>query len=202
MNIQEYIASGILEAYVLGIASEEERREVERIAALHRELKAELDTIAVAMEKRAFENAVEPHPAVKPLLMATLDYMKRLENGEAPSFPPILNENSKPEDYRQWISRPDMQLPAEPVDLYAKIIGYTPEATSAIVWIRSMAPQEVHDNEFEKFLILEGTCDIIVGSAVHQLVPGDYFQIPLHARHEVKVTSSIPCKIILQRVAA
>ncbi|MBK8606437.1 MAG: hypothetical protein IPN82_06270 [Chitinophagaceae bacterium] len=38
-----------------------------------------------------------------------------------------------------------------------------------------MAPQEVHDDEHERFLILEGTCDIVVGNNIHQLVPGDYF---------------------------
>lgn len=87
-------------------------------------------------------------------------------------------------------------------NIYAKIIGYTPEATTAIVWLKDYAPHEVHDNEYERFLIVEGTCDIIVEDQVNQLVPGDYFAIPLHKNHLVKVTSSIPCKVILQRVAA
>jgi quercetin dioxygenase-like cupin family protein len=41
-----------------------------------------------------------------------------------------------------------------------------------------------------------------VEDEVNQLVPGDYFAIPLHKKHLVKVTSSITCKVILQRVAA
>ena len=87
-------------------------------------------------------------------------------------------------------------------EVFAKIIGYTPEAITAIVWLKDYAPHEVHDNEYERFLIVEGTCDIIVEDEVNQLVPGDYFAIPLHKKHLVKVTSSIPCKVILQRVAA
>ena len=65
-----------------------------------------------------------------------------------------------------------------------------------------MAPAEVHDNEYEKFLIIEGTCDITVDEDVYSLVPGDYFSIPLYKSHNIKVTSTIPCKAILQRLAA
>jgi mannose-6-phosphate isomerase-like protein (cupin superfamily) len=202
MDINAYIASGILEAYVLGIAGEQERAEVEKLSAVHAEIRIEIAAISAAMEKYAMENAVLPHAAIKPLLMATIDYTERLQNGESPSFPPVLNENSKPEDYYEWVSRPDMHAPGSFEEIFAKIIGYTPQVTSAIVWIKHMAPQEVHDDEHEKFLILEGSCDIIVGDKVHQLVPGDYFAIPLHASHEVRVTSSVPCKVILQRVAA
>jgi mannose-6-phosphate isomerase-like protein (cupin superfamily) len=60
----------------------------------------------------------------------------------------------------------------------------------------------VHDNEFEKFLILEGSCTITIEEEAHHLVPGDYLAIPLHKSHQVTITSEIPCKIILQRVAA
>jgi mannose-6-phosphate isomerase-like protein (cupin superfamily) len=202
MNVNEYIASGILETYVLGIAAEDERAEVEKMAAAHPEIRNEIAAISDVMEKYAMKNAVAPHPNIRPLLMATIDYTERLQNGEAPSFPPILNENSKPEDFYAWLNRPDMIAPAAFEEVFVKIIGYTPEATSAIVWIRNMAPEEVHTDEYEKFLILEGTCDIIVDEKVHQLIPGDYFAIPLHSQHQVKVTSSIPCKVILQRVAA
>ena len=134
--------------------------------------------------------------------MATIDYTERLKSGESPSFPPVLNENSKIEDYHEWLSREDMIAASEFEEIYAKIIGYTPKVTSAIVWIKNMTPEEVHNDEHEKFLIVEGTCDITVGEKIHQLKAGDYFAIPLHENHQVKVTSAIPCKVILQRVAA
>ena len=65
-----------------------------------------------------------------------------------------------------------------------------------------MAPEEIHTNEFERFLIVEGSCDIQIGETVHQLQAGDFLSIPLFENHFVTVTSSIPCKVILQRVAA
>ncbi|MEO5942329.1 MAG: cupin domain-containing protein, partial [Ferruginibacter sp.] len=105
------------------------------------------------------------------------------------------------ETYAPWLNRSDMTAPDNEA-IFAKIIGYTPEATTAIVWIKEYAPHEVHDHEYEKFLVVEGTCDIIVEGKVHSLIPGDYFAIPLHKKHVVKVTSIIPCKVILQRIAA
>lgn len=197
----DYINSGILEQYVLGNTDPGISREVELMASTHPDIRRELDAISEALEAYAMENAIDPDPILKPFLVATIDYTNRLNNGEAVTIPPILNENSTIEDYAPWFKRTDM-VSSDSEDLYAKIIGYTPEAITAIVWIKDYAPQEVHDHEFERFLILEGTCEIIVGDEVNKLVPGDYFAIPLHKTHMVKVTSSIPCKVILQRLAA
>ena len=198
---KEYIDSGILEQYVLGIASTAESNEVEMMAAANPEIQEEIDAIARSLEIFAQAVAVEPNPVIKPFLLATIDYTERLKNGEPISDPPILNENSRVADYTAWLSRADMASPGT-ADVFAKIIGYTPEAITAIVWLKDYAPQEVHDHEYERFLIVEGTCNIIVGEEVNQLVPGDYFAIPLHKNHLVEVTSSIACKVILQRVAA
>ncbi|MBI3519835.1 MAG: cupin domain-containing protein [Bacteroidetes bacterium] len=86
--------------------------------------------------------------------------------------------------------------------MYAKIIGYTPEVTTTIAWIKKMTPFEIHHNELERFLILEGTCDITIGEEVHHMSAGDFIAIPLYIGHSLIVTSDIPCKVILQRVAA
>ena len=201
MSNNKYIESGILEQYVLGLTNAAETEEVERMAASDPAIKAELDAIRETFEKLALAGAMEPSEVIKPFLMATINYTERLKNGEAVTDPPMLNENSKPNDFSPWLNRPDMISPGTE-DLYAKIIGYTPKAITAIVWIKEYAPHEVHDDEFERFLILEGTCDIIVEDVPTHLVPGDYFAIPLHKSHMVKVTSAIACKVVLQRVAA
>ena len=202
MNINEYISSGVLEQYVLGTISEEELLVVEQMADTHQEVKEEILSISYVLEQYAIENAVIPCRTIKPFIMATIDFMERMGGGEQPSFPPVLNENSQLIDFAPWLQREDMVLPFGAGDLYAKIIGYTPEVTTAIVWIKGAAPAETHDKEYEKFLIVEGTCNILVEDNVYQLVPGDYFAIPLHKSHQVIVTSSIACKVILQRIAA
>lgn len=198
---KEYIDSGMLELYVLGAASPQEAEEVETKAASDPAVRQEIEAIRESLENYAKANSVEPHGVVRPFLLAIIDYTERLKNGEAVKSPPLLHEHSMVSDYNEWLQLPDMVFPGTD-DLFAKIIGYTPEAVTAIVWLKNFAPYEVHEDEYERFLIVEGTCTIIVGDEENQLGPGDYFAIPLYKNHMVKVTSSIPCKVILQRVAA
>ena len=202
MGIKEYIESGLLELYVLGNATKKQSAEVEKMASAYPEIAAEIEIICEALNKYAQLIAVAPNPVVKPFLMAVIDYSERIKNGEEISFPPVLTQNSSVEDYGNWLNRNDMCTPVDLSDVYAKIIGNTDTVITAIVWIKKYAPQEIHDNEYERFLIVEGTCDIVVDNEINHLVPGDYFAIPLYKHHSVKVTSAIPCKIILQRVAA
>ncbi len=201
LSSMEFIGTGILEQYVLGIATEEECKEVEKRLATDAAVKKELESIAMSFEAYLKAQAAEPNPIIKPFLMATIDYTERLQNGEPVTNPPLLHEHTKIADYDAWLSRADMQSNGKE-DVYAKIIGYTEKVVTAIVWLKKYAPHEVHDDEHERFLIVEGTCDIIVEEEVNHLVPGDYFAIPLHKNHLVKVTSELPCKVILQRVAA
>jgi mannose-6-phosphate isomerase-like protein (cupin superfamily) len=200
-SVKEFMDSGVLELYVLGIASEQECKDVEKMISIHPEIVAEIEKIKASLQTYAVNYAIEPNAVIKPFLMATIDFTERLKNGEPPANPPMLTATSTINDYSQWLGRPDM-VSADKEDVFAKIIGYTPQAITAIVWLKSYAPHEVHDNEYERFLIVEGTCDIIVEDEVNQLVAGDYFAIPLHKKHMVKVTSAVTCKVILQRVAA
>ena len=199
---QELLNSGILELYVLGETTEEESKMIEEMAATYTEVAQEIDEISIALEKFAMANPIYPDPIVKPFLMATIDYSDRMKAGETYAVPPLLNENSVPDDYLQWLNRKDMSMPQEFDEVFAKILSYSDTVITAIVWITNMAPREVHDHEYEKFLILEGTCDIHIADDVHHLKAGDFLTIPLHKEHHVKVTSAIPCKVILQRVAA
>lgn len=59
-DIKAYIESGILELYVLGDVTPEERAQVEAMAQKHPAIKAELDEIGRSLELYAEENAVEP----------------------------------------------------------------------------------------------------------------------------------------------
>lgn len=202
LDNKEFIESGILEQYVMGATTARETKEVLQRAAVDATIRTEIEAIRKTLEEYALLHAIQPNAYIKPFLIASIDYMERITNGEVVTFPPLLHKNSMIADFETWLSRPDMILPDYADDLYAKIIGNTPGCNTAIVWIKDYAPQEVHDNELERFFIIEGTCNIIIEDEVHALVPGDYFSIPLHSHHMVKVTSSVPCKVILQRVAA
>lgn len=201
-NLKEILESGILELYVLGLTSEEENSTILKMAKLHPELNLEIDTITETLVTYARENVAAPKKDIKALLMGTIDYTERLTNGEAPSFPPELSEHSSSADYAKWLDREDLDISDSTDDIALKIIGSEAGKMTAIVMLKTETPYEIHEHEIEKFLILEGTCDIITDTKIYSLVPGDYFAVPLDLGHVVKVTSEIPCKIILQRVAA
>lgn len=59
-ELRAYIESGILELYVLGDVSPDEKREVEEMASKHPEVKAELDAIETSLESYAAAHAIEP----------------------------------------------------------------------------------------------------------------------------------------------
>jgi mannose-6-phosphate isomerase-like protein (cupin superfamily) len=201
-GISDYINSGIIEEYVLGLCSNEDKLEVEQLAQSHPEILSAINNFSQSIEHYTNENLIEPDPAIKPMLIATIDFLTRLEKGEQPLSVPLLTPQTTVEDFHYWLNRPDIVLPVNKPDVYAKIIGSTPEVTTAIVWLREAAPAEVHTNTYERFLVIEGSCTISIEDTLHNLVPGDFLSIPLQVSHVVTVTSTAYCKIILQRVAA
>ena len=73
MNIQEYISSGIVESYVLGLASPEERSEFEQLCKQHSELLEARTAFELALEKQAMDNAIAPPAGLKNKILAKLD---------------------------------------------------------------------------------------------------------------------------------
>jgi len=59
-NIKAYIETGILELYVLGDVTPNEKGQVEEMASKYPEIKAELAEIERSLEAYALENAIEP----------------------------------------------------------------------------------------------------------------------------------------------
>lgn len=72
MNIKEYIASGILEAYVSGAASDQERQEVECLSSVYPEIKAELDDLEGIMGDFAMEYQAPAPQDMKNKIMAAI----------------------------------------------------------------------------------------------------------------------------------
>ncbi|MBC7948494.1 MAG: anti-sigma factor [Chitinophagaceae bacterium] len=60
MNIKEYISSGIVESYVLGLASDQERIEFEKLCRQYPELVAARNEFELKLENQAFEQAIAP----------------------------------------------------------------------------------------------------------------------------------------------
>ena len=200
MNSKEIVESGLLELYALGTLEGDELDMVSNALETDPVLKNELNQVEDAIFLFAQAHAVTPNPTVKALLMGTVHYIERLKKGEVPAQLPVLNEKTRVDYFNEWLEREDMQLNADFNEAQVSIISQEQDKMTAIVWLKSGALPETHENEYEKFLIVEGTCDITIETTVHALRAGDYLSIPLYADHHVRVTSQVPCKIILQRV--
>lgn len=76
MNIEEYISSGILEAYALGELTDTERAAVEKNLSQYPTLRTELDKIEAAQEAFLMQSAIQPRSHVKEELF------KKIQDGK------------------------------------------------------------------------------------------------------------------------
>ena len=60
MNIKEYISSGVVESYVLGLLTAQEKFEFEQYCEAYPELREARDSFELAIEKQSMKNAVPP----------------------------------------------------------------------------------------------------------------------------------------------
>ncbi len=73
MNIKEYISSGIVESYVLGLADATERAEFENMCATHAEIKDARNEFEVLLEQQAFLNVMEPPKDLQSKIFAEIE---------------------------------------------------------------------------------------------------------------------------------
>jgi anti-sigma-K factor RskA len=72
VNVEDYISSGIVESYVLGLADEAERAEFEEMCSLHPEVKAALISFEEAVESYTSQNAATPPDHVRKTVFSQL----------------------------------------------------------------------------------------------------------------------------------
>ncbi len=116
MNTKEYIESGILEAYILGVLSLEEQAEVAANIAMYPELATEVAAIEKAMQQFAESNAVEPPIQMQEQIWSAI-------NKDTPA------------------AQPAMPLPAtqpvanKTIDIARPAKGYDSQWQRAAVWV-------------------------------------------------------------------
>jgi anti-sigma-K factor RskA len=90
VNIEEYISSGLLEAYALGELNQDERASVEANLSRYPELKEELDRIEKAQEDFLMQMAVKPRGEVREVIMEKIEQRESsvipLQNGTEQSI--------------------------------------------------------------------------------------------------------------------
>jgi anti-sigma-K factor RskA len=85
VNTQEYISSGIVESYVLGLADEAERVEFEQMCTLHAEVRLARDAFELSLEQHAIASAVAPPAPLREAILQQLSAEPAAEiRGNAP----------------------------------------------------------------------------------------------------------------------
>lgn len=82
MDLEKYIASGILEAYALDELPAEEKAEVEGQLALYPELRKELNVIEEGLEQLALETAMAPPAFLKGNILDAIDQESEIRGSE------------------------------------------------------------------------------------------------------------------------
>jgi len=201
-NYDSFLQESLIEAHVFGTATADQLASLSKAEAQFPQLKSEIDKCEIALEKYLMANEIPPAQKMKPAIFATIDFMERMMAGESITTAPLITPQSTIKDYEYWLNQPAYQAPSNYDEVFAKIISASADQSTAVIWVKDSANAEVHHDVYEHFLIVEGSCDIYVEEEKFSLVQGQIFTIPLHKSHVIKVTSNVPCKAIMQRIAA
>ncbi|MFT5819413.1 MAG: mannose-6-phosphate isomerase-like protein (cupin superfamily) [Crocinitomix sp.] len=188
MNIKNYIESGVLEEYVLGNLSVDERLKVEICAAEHSAIKTEIAAIELSFENFATAHSDSRAQHFKENIVKTID----AENG-LQLMPPPVNETSKIENYTFWLNS---VLEGDYEEMHMEVIYQSELETTVIAWVKNGEAIHTHTEYTERFLIAEGTCTATIGDITKDYGLGDYIEFPLHVPHSYIVTSDCPMKVV------
>ena len=185
-DIRNYIESGVLEQYCLGLLDNEDQAELTQMAALYPEIKEALNSVELKMEKLAASAGVEPSSIVKQKVLAALGFAEETASLDLNNLPAI----DKNADHKSWLNTLDHLIPEEPSeDFSCEVIREDDRFRQMLVVTKVDVPEEEHEDYLESFFILKGHCECTVGDDFFKLQAGDFLEIPLHLKHNIKVTS-------------
>jgi anti-sigma-K factor RskA len=87
VDIQQYIESGILEEYALGVLSAAEAAQVEQVAAAHPEVQRELQAVIGGLDVYAEAHAIAPPPAMRERVLA--GWQQAIRSNSADEMPVV-----------------------------------------------------------------------------------------------------------------
>lgn len=200
IDVKQYIESGIVDEYCLGLLSAEEAAAVRHLAEQYAEIQQEIDNILQSLELYATEESPEPRITLRNRVLDTLSQLGE----ELPPFSltnlPLLNPFSDAEQWQKAVASitPDREFR----NIYSHTLRNDDQTEQFLVWVKIGITPEDHHQERESFLILEGTCECELDDETIRLTAGDYLEIPLDVKHNVRVISPTPIKAIIQRLKA
>lgn len=174
-----------VEAYCLGLLSEEDAAFITQAARKHSALRAAIE----AKEQSLIQATSTPlNASLKYKILEQIKTIVLQETIDLLNLP-IIHKNSDLEIWRNAVEglSPDFEQDG----LQGKILKDTPDHTLTLAWLSTSLEEEGHadDTFMESLFVLEGTCTCEVGNQTFYLKPGDFLDIPPSVQHNVICTS-------------
>ncbi|HEX6845555.1 MAG TPA: anti-sigma factor [Chitinophagaceae bacterium] len=99
MNIKEYISSGVVESYVLGLLPAQERFEFEQNCLAYPELREARLAFELALEKQAMENSIIPPDDLKHRIASTI-----FDENKTATVIPIQAATTGKFNWARWVA--------------------------------------------------------------------------------------------------
>jgi anti-sigma-K factor RskA len=93
---KEYISSGIIESYVLGLASVEEGEEFERMCAAHSEIRIAREQFEQQLEQNAIALGLAPPNKLKSLVLSEIEIDAQKSGKVSTTQPQVQEQTSRP----------------------------------------------------------------------------------------------------------
>lgn len=185
-----FLHSGLIELYVLGLATADERDEVDRMAVKYPEVLQEIYAFSEAIEQQAHLHAVPTPRFFKVLLMAYVDFLDRRRLGLLPVDLPRVTADSSPQLFNT-IRHSLSSSSNDPLRIY--VINQTVHFTTALVWLKGTLAEPPAYDEVQAMLILEGICEIKDSHGVRTLAKGMYHEIAPDSACRIRVAAGATC---------
>ena len=200
-----FLESGIIEEYHLGIASGEEVTKLLALCQKYPEAQKMSDegSASLLYLLKSYEKNVPTR--TRAFILNGIASKRELEKAALVGseamldiFVPISSYSSV-EKWNKLLE--DVHPDDEFENIFAKPLFQSDQHELTLVWAKEIVPDEIHTDQSESFFLLEGTANCHIGDEVYAMQKGDYMLIPMHVNHKVVVTSLTPAKAIMSRVA-
>jgi mannose-6-phosphate isomerase-like protein (cupin superfamily) len=193
MDVQKYIESGVLEQYCLGLLDEGEQAYLIQMTMLYPEIKAELNATELAFEELSAIGAVEPPNNLKQNILAVIELGAELNINDLP----VLSQSADP---GPWLKAFAHLIPDEPTeDLTVNVIRHDAVVQQMLMTGNTDVPEEEHGEFYESLFVLKGRCECTVGDELFTLGAGDFIEIPLNVKHDIKLLTPYVTAVLQYR---
>ena len=201
MEIKDFISSGILEVYCLGLASQDEIKLVEKFSRESKEVRDEIESVHETLNNYAFASSKNPPALLKDKIINSV--LNKNAPDKKLQFPPRLNSDSTVSEWIKYISDNNIRPPENYGDVYLLDLPGNEKLTTYIAWANKGAVvEESHENEDEYLFMLKGHCSVTINGIVGFYREGDIVFVPGKALHRAEVLSDEPMILVGQRIAA